>query len=790
MPQVNPESSVNSNSTWPDTSRQQAASSSTIAQAAKTLCNEELVQAAPYIQLITPILMESIKPANKLTLPFMKKSIDPTIQRKCCELAARVLGIALLRIDPSRELHPFTTARNEANNIMVELEDFEKLQTPEYKTLALKYLSDERVNLYSILETVAQNRAVNPEIQPPSIRTSGPDVSNRIVRNYENQTQEKLYFQVDNKNNIEIPRDFVEYYCNNDNEKALSYARRASSKLDREVFESVLKWQETNLNWGYYKTTFPLKENIIGNVKSNTRNPILINCDNFTEQLVKSKLENLSRYAVSITTKQGAVLSFADAQLFTRNEGSESYRQSVIKEVAEIENLVWNKVNEWRISEFRSGINPLDSSRVKVGRDFIKTQIQEEQPYAALLPKVLDHMLTEAFNSYERFPISYRPDPISPGALKYSGAHFKANKKSDNPIAAASIVLSERGDTFLLLNTLTEGQSNLLRERHGIIVTGKALINMDGDKIRLAYHPRSQNFVAVIKPETEQSARRQIDILGELNKIETSNDPGMKDLGFTELLDYAHVDIKQTIRGREITIPKSYIFMPLQAQTNGKEVLKTIANTTSRPKKILTFTIMANYARLVARLHKSGYFHRNINPGNFLFSKKNNNEVSDEVPFKIMLSGFKFAVHQDENFKDPNFRLPREVRFWPPELANAASSMSGFPEGYSPRKHDSFSLGLSMLQVYFGLNYDELVKASPVILPIKDKFGNIIPLNIKFDYSGAFNGFNSADLANIDYNTPENITAGLLLSDPASRISARSAARNMLEFLRNQESRF
>lgn len=325
--------------------------------------------------------------------------------------------------------------------------------------------------------------------------------------------------------------------------------------------------------------------------------------------------------------------------------------------------------------------------------------------------------------------------------LSRDGDYFKAHKrhKLHHPMHRldSSVVRSSNGQLYELINSPTAAQRDLLQKLQLQVEEGSFKLGEGSfGKVRLARNMHTGDIVAVKKFISRIDAENEIK---EHKRIGQGK-------GLSTMLDYAHVNIVGQKRGQPTR--KSYVFLPLSNQGNGKNAAEKIASLLLENPQLAEQklkNIDFNYAEHIATLHKKGFAHRDIKPENYLHSTNG----------EILLTDFGFAT--PINGKQPNpYADAGTPRYLPPEYLTSR---------YDPIKHDAFSLGLTMLETKLGNLPDDLAQAHLTI--------NGRSFSLTADERGLCLGTNlqHPDLNKMKYETRDEVIAGLLSYDPQTRLT-------------------
>ena len=367
---------------------------------------------------------------------------------------------------------------------------------------------------------------------------------------------------------------------------------------------------------------------------------------------------------------------------------------------------------------------------------------------------------TEAFNALGQHIINqnkYLPREFVSQTLSYliqntaphyviseQGDYFKANKiKPDrdntNARLQATIVRASDAQQYELLNTLTPKQAQKINVDTGRNLTaGKADIG-DGSFgiVRYARNMQTDEIVAVKKGSHEHMAKLEIKSMQQL-----SQQPKL-------VAPYSHASIPfQDENGN--TVHKHYFFMPLYNEGDGVDASEKLheLKTVNLPEAELKLKHIAfSYLEAVAHLHKLGMAHRDIKLDNFLHSSKHGIGLADfGLAKKLLARVFKSTAGTNG--------------YLPPEYGKKT---------YTYLAHDSFSLGLALLELKHGIEPWSINGPHLVIR------GQELKIRQKLDTNLAGISSNNRLIQGLRFETFDEVIAGLLHANPAKRITPEQA---------------
>lgn len=352
------------------------------------------------------------------------------------------------------------------------------------------------------------------------------------------------------------------------------------------------------------------------------------------------------------------------------------------------------------------------------------------------------------------------------------GGYQKTHKKHGYYHQLHSNVLSESNKEYALLNYLTTFDKALVKRNHGVgLAQGKVVFGKGGyGTARLAKALPSEELLAVKKVSKQEAAEAEYEVAKSIKASAFERGFTKEDLQEKLLLvtDRARIDRVDGKRGR---YQKTYLFMPFASGGDGLKKLQQIRALNRLPDARsqtdqIVFDLIRQCVANVALLHELGFTHRDIKPENFLFDKFDQNVSGELLSPKGKLADFGLA--HDFSYNSQTKGGTRE--YLPPEYRKAGC--------YDALKHDSFSLGLTLLQSLSTVRTCHGAHGFRLELPLKD--GSTVKLELQAQFRHGricFDGFHlsSANVEQLAEGSVVNVIALLLAKDPASRITAIQA---------------
>jgi len=324
------------------------------------------------------------------------------------------------------------------------------------------------------------------------------------------------------------------------------------------------------------------------------------------------------------------------------------------------------------------------------------------------------------------------------------GSKLKANKKTPEAIIQLTQIRAASGKVYELINTPTPEQLASIKAKIGFTVDTGTLGTGGFGKVRYALDTETQEIVAVKKMDTRiksdgtwKHSRR--DAEQEINTFRQISDGQFT----VKLHDYAHLTNANNDN-------KSYLFMDLAADFDGAKAIPkihTVLATNNTNLSQLINTVSREYTRSVAELHSQGNYHRDIKPANFLHKNILNIKIGDYG-----------LVTQDNNRPftggTKGYMVPER---------NTSS--------YTAEKHDSFSLGMTLLALKNNcLGFQQYQNSNqPFHLLLNQQ-----PVSLDFQGRNCLGLTNSHQLQG---RTLDEVIGKLLDKDPTQRISPRDALK-------------
>lgn len=371
-----------------------------------------------------------------------------------------------------------------------------------------------------------------------------------------------------------------------------------------------------------------------------------------------------------------------------------------------------------------------------------------------------------------------------PALVKVSGGYFKAHKKAYDPALPATRVRTASGKVYELLNTLSPEASQALHKQQGLNRRGKVVLGSGTyGKVRLARDLDTKEIV-VVKKFVQRSRELANDELDKFKLVQDRTVLKGEAVSNTlaSELDHAHVKVPSRVLSNKL-VDKSYIFMPLINGGDGNQAIGSLSQMRQLDRVNHTnhahsrfLHIAKGYAESVKNLHEMGLYHRDIKPDNFMHSWVKGAEQGKPIE-QLKLIDFGFL----EDAKTKTVYQNSTAIYLPPET----HTPKGRKSNYDAEKHDSYSLGMSLFDLWTGCPlYDKNYSTNFVPLKLKRADGSLLQVKLEVDsrdFVGSYTnqecckGVASAHLKDLPLNHVDNIIAKLLAADPKERISAKQA---------------
>lgn len=260
--------------------------------------------------------------------------------------------------------------------------------------------------------------------------------------------------------------------------------------------------------------------------------------------------------------------------------------------------------------------------------------------------------------------------------------HFKADKSGLDPRLPASQVRTKSGEIYELLNTLNIAQSNAVLSQHGIHRIGATELGSGSyGRVRIARHCATGEIVAVKKFESKANAEQEIKIYQQLGAR-----PGLMVLN----------DVAHCWSNEATSIDRSYLFMPLTGEMNGKDYCLWVhqnESITPEQRQSYILNIADQWVSSVNQLHRKDVIHLDIKPGNFLIRQDH------AATTQAFLSDFGLS----QQIKEKPIKVQTTQLYAPPEYETVRNKRQCKElKKYNRLKHDMYSLGASLFTLQYG----------------------------------------------------------------------------------------
>lgn len=262
--------------------------------------------------------------------------------------------------------------------------------------------------------------------------------------------------------------------------------------------------------------------------------------------------------------------------------------------------------------------------------------------------------------------------------------HFKADKSGLDPRLPASQVRTESGEIYELLNTLNIAQSDAVLSQHGIHRIGATELGSGSyGRVRIARHCATGKIVAVKKFESKANAEQEIKIYQQLGA-----QPGLMVLN----------DVAHCWSDEATSIDRSYLFMPLTGEMNGKHYCLWVhqnESITPEQRQAYILNIAEQWVSSVNQLHRKDVSHLDIKPGNFLIRQDH------AATTQAFLSDFGLS----QQIKEKPIKIQTTRLYAPPEYETVRNKRQCKElKKYNRLKHDMYSLGASLFTLQYGFS--------------------------------------------------------------------------------------
>lgn len=441
------------------------------------------------------------------------------------------------------------------------------------------------------------------------------------------------------------------------------------------------------------------------------------------------------------------------------------------------EQEVRTHVLTWHETCFQGQNLPVSRQQVEAQIKALHAQLLETHSWAQQNPSLSSTIVRNAMEAPPPYQLYYQhrrlenvPSLDSTPGAPLIGGYFKANKKTNTPQLKATQIRTADGQVYELLNSLTpETRQQLATQHHMRPGTDKLILGQGGyGKVRLARHLESGELVAVKKfkqknKQPKHYADTEIQQFQTLQQTSSSQEDKAPNDLLDRMLGFSHVFSTHKNGDK----PKSYVFTPLANLGDGEKAGKRIQALQLRGRteeaEQLFRRVATQYTAGVQALHAKGFHHRDIKLENFLHHRTDRGETIRLADFGVMRPAeWQYLYHGGTN------------RYLPPEAQG-----SQIETQYDAEKHDTFSLGLCLLELRIRAPSQHPEHESHLHLQYTD--GSSKNVRLHFDEFSRCKGVPDALLQNLSPQHIDNTVALLLASNPASRISAAAAH----EFLRS-----
>lgn len=546
--------------------------------------------------------------------------------------------------------------------------------------------------------------------------------------------------------------------------------------IENEVERAVTSFTDSSLephaDWGDYIRTQHLATRIAERFSIPNQHPL--------EALILTTLEAPKNYRVFYTTHNQKTLVIEHANL--KERGAHWRKHGFQTAAAKLEKTIQTQFQQWHTQHFETATQPIQPEQVEQYANTLQNRLRSLNPFAAQYPTLLTELIRNAAQEAPPYALYYSnpkrpyiPSPHTHAKGVFYGGYFKANKKQPNPALAATQVKASNGRVYELLNTLTPEHTQQLREQHQLTKTPGKLIFGEGGygKVRLARDTQTHELVAVKKFTQKKSApmayaSKEIDAFGDLQtRINATTHPERINKSLDQLLGFAHLMTVDSNSSFKPLIAKSYLFTPLANQGDGVQAAKHIAQLRQQGQHTLAHQhflhIATQYAEAVSNLHALDVHHRDIKPGNFLHS-----HGTHPATQQVRLADF--GTLQNEASAD--LYMGGTPSYIPPEAQGSHINKS-----YQAEKHDTFSLGLSLLELNLGERPCKITNRPHLLLQKTD--GTPVPIALQFDEFERCKGIDPSLLHNLAPHHIDNVVAQLLSQTPEHRLSAQEAHQQL-----------
>lgn len=569
-------------------------------------------------------------------------------------------------------------------------------------------------------------------------------------------------------------------------------------QIEDEIQHLYNSSQNQGMDWDDVIHTQNLSARLMNTFSNSAHNSLVAEYPEILRQLSEHALTAPERYRAFYTTSDNRTVELQGPDL--KSLGKVWRTQTFPTEAKRLEEEALSFMSNLSKGNFENPDPPISDKDI---RTTLKAYFLRNNALAKAYPPILETILDTVFAKQEAVDglrLFYQTG-FSPEQASFKGGYLKKGEHFQNTrVKAAS------GKVYELLNTLTQEDSAELLRQHNISKIGKMVLGEGSfGKVRLGRDIATGELVAVKKfqpneqrpqeqfrdesPET--LAQAEVAQFQKIKRLLIHHSIGHQTLA--SMRDYAHVGIvlpqsnatnpassrlhrmlsllgKRAAAGSskrvQLPVGKSYIFMDLANQGDGKAVLAELEamrqQSSLEEAHLACLDLAIQYAQAVADMHDLNLTHRDIKPANFLHTKDPRTGAS-----QAKLADFGFALDQRYN----HVFAGRAPRYIPPEAINGRESSE-----YNAAAHDAFSLGMVLFELR-----NAAFGNSPLDIQLVD--GNRGPANV-YRKQIIQKGINLGPIP-LRENHLDNLIAKLLSHDKATRSTPRDAYHELLNIKLN-----